>query len=79
MILSICRDVLARVYVWSPSISVDADWTPVKRYIQDELKVDLETEKCFFDDYNPEELEAVINRQHKVLEYQKRMNIKKLH
>ena len=77
MILDIYRDVFARIYVWSPSISVDANWTPVKKYIQDELKVDLEKEKCFFDDYNPEELEAVIKRQHKVIEFQKEH--KKLH
>ena len=56
MILNIYRDVFARIYVWSPSISVDANWTPVQKCIQDELKVDLEKQKCFFDDYNPEEL-----------------------
>ena len=41
MILDIYRTVFERVYIWSPSISVDSYWTPVKRYIQDELKVDL--------------------------------------
>ena len=79
MILDIYRDVFARIYVWSPSISVDANWTPVKTYIQNDLKVDLEKEKCFFDEYNPEELEAVIKRQHKVVEYQKKNNHNKLH
>ena len=66
MISDIYRDVFARIYVWSPSISVDANWAPVKTYIQNDLKVDLEKEKCFFDEDNPEELEAVIKRQHKV-------------
>ena len=45
---------------------------PVKKYIQDELKVDLEKEKCLFDEYIPEELEKVIKQQHKVIEYQKK-------
>ena len=45
----------------------------LKKYIQDNFKVDLGTEKCFFDEYIPEEeLEAVIKRQHKVIEYQKK-------
>ena len=42
MILDIYRDVFERIYVWSPSISVDSNWLPVKKYIQDNLKVDLE-------------------------------------
>ena len=37
MVLDIYRDVLERIYIWSPSISVDSNWLPVKRYIQDHL------------------------------------------
>ena len=77
LILDIYRD-FDRIYIWSPSISVDSNWTPVKRYIQDDLKVNLEKEKCMFDEYIPEELEAVIKRQHKVIEYQKKNDHKKL-
>ena len=79
MILDIYRDVFARIYIWSPSISVDANWTPVKNYIQNNLKVNLDEEKCLFDDYNPEELEAVIKTQHKVIGYQKKNDHNKLH
>ena len=78
MILDIYRGVFERVYIWSPSISVDSNWTPVKRCIQDELKVDLDKEKCLFDDYIPEELDKLIKRQHKVMEYQKKNDHKKL-
>ena len=78
MILDIYRGVFERKYIWSPSISVDTNWTPVKRYIQDELKADLEKEKCLFDDYIPEELDKVIKRQHKVIEYQKKNDHKKM-
>ena len=31
MILDIYRDVFARIYIWSPSIAVDSNWTPVKK------------------------------------------------
>ena len=78
MILDIYRDVFERICIWSPSISVDSNWLPVKKYIQDNLKVNLEKEKCMFDEYIPEELEAVIKRQHKVIEYQKKNDHKKL-
>ena len=78
MILGIYKKVFERVYVWSPSISVDSNWTPVKKYMQDELKVDLEKKKCFFDEYIPEELERVIKQQDKVIEYQKQNDYKKL-
>ena len=78
MILDIYRNVFERVYVWSPSISVDSNWAPVKKYIQDELKVDLEKEKCFFDEYIPEERERAIKQQHKVIEYQKKNDHRKL-
>ena len=61
MKLDIYRNVFERVYVWSPAVSVDSNWTPVKKYIQDELKVDLEKEKCFFDEYILE-LERVIKQ-----------------
>ena len=79
LILDIYRDGFARVYVWSPSASIDPNWTPVKQYIETELKVDTEKEKVFFDEYKPEELEVVINRQHKITEYQKKNGHKQLH
>ena len=72
MILDIYRDVSERI------CTVDSNWLPVKKYIQDNLKVNLEKEKCMFDEYIPEELEAVIKRQHKVIEYQKKNGHKKL-
>ena len=74
VILDTYRDVFERIYVWLPSISFDSDWLPVQKYIQDNLRVDFDKEKCFFDDYIPEELGKVIKQQHKVIEYQKRKN-----
>ena len=50
----------------------------LKKYIQDNVKVDLEKENGFFDDYIPEELDKVIKQQHKVIEYQKKNDHKKL-
>ena len=40
--------------------------------------MDLEKEECFFDEYIPEELDKVMKQQHKVIEYQKKNDHKKL-
>ena len=64
------RVVFSRVFVFSPSINVDATWMPVKKYIGEH---DLcgKVEECFFDHYDPEELEKIINTQRKVVQYMK--------
>ena len=58
--------------MWFPSVSIDPNWTPLKQYIETELKVDTEKENCFFDEHSPTKLEAVIKRQHK------KLNIKRI-
>ena len=58
--------------VYSPPINVDSIWTPVKKYRKDEMKVDTEKEQCFFEEYVASDLQYVIERHHKVIEYQKK-------
>ena len=43
LILDIYRNCFARIYVFSPSINVDSIWTPVKKYIKDEMKYNRKT------------------------------------
>ena len=70
MILDIYKGCFSRIYVWSPSIEVDSTWRPVKDYIRDHIKPN-DREKCYFDSYEPSELEQVIKTQQKVIDYQK--------
>ena len=56
--------------IWSPSIEVDNTWKAVKDYIRDHIKPS-DREKCYFDSYDPAELEQVINTQEEVIDYQK--------
>ena len=52
MILDIYRGCFSRVYIFSLSIIVDDVWTPVKKYIKDEMKVeDDEKDPCYYDHY----------------------------
>ena len=39
MILDIYRDCFSKIYIFSPSINVDATWGPVKEYIEKHMKV----------------------------------------
>lgn len=78
MILDIYRNCFSRVFIFSPSINVDATWSPVKEYIEKEMKVKhSEEEPIYFDHYNPEALLKIITTQHKVIEFQKKQNHKK--
>ena len=78
MILDIYKGCFSRIYVWSPSIEVDSTWKPVKDYIRDHIKPS-DREKCYFDSYDPAELEQVINTQKKVIDYQKEQKHKDLY
>ena len=41
MILEQYRGVFEKIYIFSPSINIDDGWIPVKKYIEEDLEVDL--------------------------------------
>ena len=79
LILDVYKNCFERIYIWSPSIDIDQTWRPVKHYIEKELKVNTEKEKCYFNEYNPEDLEKVITQQHKIADYQKKQDHSKIY
>ncbi len=79
LILDVYKNCFERIYIWSPSIDIDQTWRPVKKYIESELKVNSEKEKCFFNEYHPEDLEKVIQQQHKIADYQKKQDHNKIY
>ena len=80
MILDIYRDCFSRIYIFSPSIEVDASWAPVKDYIEKHMKVQhTDEEPIYFDHYDPEALGKIIDTQHKVTDYMKKNGAKKLY
>ena len=72
LILDIYRGCFARWYIVSPSINLDHTWVAVKEYIRNEMGVDTDKEKCFFDEYDPEALEAIIKQQFKLADTMKK-------
>ena len=79
MILDIYRDVFERIYIFSPSISVDHSWDPVKKYISKELKINEEKEKIYFDDYHQEDLGKIVETQKKIIDQMKKQDHSKLY
>ena len=79
MILDIYRDVFSRIYVFSPSVMADSSWLPVKKYVQHDLKINLEKEPCFFEEYHQEDLEKIVETQKKIIEHMKKQDYNKLY
>lgn len=79
MILDIYRDCFSKIFIFSPSIHVDASWLPVKEYIEKHMKVmNTDEEPIYLDHYNPDTLADIIDTQHKITDYMKKQNHKKL-
>ncbi len=77
MILDIYKGCFERVFIWSPSINLDDNWKPVKEYLNDDKLMPNQTgDKLYYDEYKHEELAEVIEKQRKVVEYQKSNNKK---
>ena len=71
IILDIYRNCFSRIYIFSPSVNVDAAWTPVKNYLTKSLKQDEKKEKYLFDSYDEPALRHIIETQHKLIEHVK--------
>ena len=78
LILDVYKGCFSRIYIFSPSIDVDATWRPVKDYIKDNDMCGKD-DQCFFDHYDPEDLEKIIETQRKVVQYMKDHKKKKLY
>jgi hypothetical protein len=79
IILRLYRGAWERIYIFSPSVHVDSAWVPVKEYIEDVLKVDGSKEPFFFDTWQPEVLNEIVETQKRVVQECKRQKIKQLY
>jgi hypothetical protein len=67
LILKVYRGCFERIYVFSPNVNVDQTWEAVKQYQSDVMKVrESDTEKLYYDHYNTDDLEKMIDTQSKV-------------
>ena len=78
MILDIYRDCFERVYLFSASINVDHTWLPVKTYLDNKISLSEDEPSLYYDTYDPESLQAIIDTQRKIVEHQKTKRSNKL-
>ena len=76
LILDVYRGCFSRIYIFSPSINVDYNWLPVKQYIANDMRVsETEDDKFYYDHYDPECLERIVDVQHKIIDHMKKKQI----
>jgi hypothetical protein len=78
MILDIYKNCFSRVYIFSPSVKVDAAWTPVIEYLTKQLKQDDNKERFLFDSYDENAMRHIIDTQHKLIAHMKANKMNKL-
>ena len=61
MLVRLYNGCWARIYVFSPSLDLDSAWLPVKKYVEDGLKVDPKKEKCFYSEWDPAALQDIVD------------------
>ena len=79
LILRLYRGAFERIYVFSPSVNIDSAWAPVKDYVEKEMRVDQQREKCFFDTFDHVALARIVETQRRVTEESKRQKLPRLY
>jgi hypothetical protein len=69
--LKFWRGCFQRIFLFSPTASIDHTWEPLEKYIRNELKVD-ESEQVFFDTFDEKALERILDTQTKIIKWQKK-------
>lgn len=79
LILNIYKGCFERIFIFSPSVHLDQTWSAVKKYQEDVMKVsESDKETLYFDYYDADDLENIIDTQHKVTKHIKDSGKKKL-
>ena len=79
LLLRFFKGAFERIYVFSPSVNIDSAWTPVKEYVEKEMRVDQQREKCFFDTFDHAALARIVETQKRVTEESKRQKLPRLY
>ena len=80
IILDIYRGCFERVYIFSPSIHIDAVWKPVLDYCTHTLKQhETEREHVYFDTFDQTGFKAIITQQAKIVKHMKDRKMKKIY
>ena len=78
LILRHYRGCFARIYLFSPSATLDKGWDPLRAYVSKELGVDEKKERWCFDTFDAKALEGQIDTQMKIADYCKKRKMSKI-
>ena len=78
MILEQYRGCFERVCIFSPSIMVDDGWRPVKKYIEETMKVPVDREQTYFEEWDEPALCQIIRQLRKITETSKQLKMRSL-
>ena len=80
MIMNLYDKCFSRVFIFSPSVNHDSVWEPVEDYIEKNIDVhETEEEQFYYDHYDPEALERIIETQTRLVKHMKAKGQKKLY
>jgi hypothetical protein len=72
------RGCFERIYLYSPSASLDRGWDALRKYVAEEQGIDQSKEKTFFDEFDAEALQGQVDTQMKVAELAKARGMKEI-
>ena len=79
MIYDIYKGCFEKIFIISPTIHIDKSWSPIKKYMTEQLKMNPEKEFCFMDTYDQKKLDEIVETQEKVANYMKDQNYKSVY
>ena len=78
MLLRHYRGKFDRIYLYSKSATIDKNWDPLRRYVEEVQGVDQRDEKTFFDEFDAEALQEQMDMQMQVAEYAKKAKMREI-
>jgi len=74
------KSVFSRIFIWSPTVNLDATWRSVKNFQHQQMRVpEEEKDDLYHEDFDEAQLRRVVQRQHAVTELAKKRGLKRLH
>ena len=67
-----------RIYLYSKSATIDKNWDPLRRYVEEVQGVDQRDEKTFFDEFDAEALKEQTDIHMQVAEYAKKTKMREI-
>ena len=78
LVLKVYRNGFERIYIVSPTATIDEAYRKINKYVETELKIEDNKEQHVFDEYNPEALQNIIDTQLEIIDYQNKIGMTKL-